>query len=103
MNQIEYEQYIVQRMLLIFCKRNHETNGELCDSCAKLRDYALLRLEKCTFGNEKPACKDCPIHCYKPEMREKIREVMRFSGSRMVWYYPVDSIKHLFRKSRKKD
>lgn len=101
MNQIEYEQHIVHRMLLIYCKRNHNSKNSLCETCVELKNYAFLRLEKCKFGNQKPACKACPVHCYKPEMREKIREVMRFSGPRMAWYYPVDSIKHLFHQRKK--
>jgi len=32
----------------------------------------------------KPACKACPAHCYKPEMRARIRGVMRHSGMRAV-------------------
>jgi len=97
MNQIEYEQHIVQRMLLVFCKKQHNTKSGLCESCIELKNYALQRLEKCKFGNEKPACKVCPVHCYKPDMREKIRDVMRFSGPRMAFYYPIDAVKHLFR------
>ncbi|OIP83625.1 MAG: hypothetical protein AUK44_04790 [Porphyromonadaceae bacterium CG2_30_38_12] len=102
MNEIEYEQHIVHRMLLIYCKKHHQTNDELCESCAKLNEYAFTRLEKCKFGNAKPACKDCPVHCYKPDMRADIRNVMRFAGPRMAFYYPLDAWKHLLRKFHKK-
>ena len=47
-----------------------------------------MRLDGCKFGNDKPACKRCPIHYYKPEMREKIRSVMRWAGPRMMIYDP---------------
>jgi hypothetical protein len=33
-------------------------------------------------------------------MRERMRAVMRFSGPRMMWYHPVDAIKHLWREWR---
>ena len=34
-------------------------------------------------------------HCYKPEMRERIRQVMRYSGPRMITKHPVAAIRHL--------
>ncbi|MFZ4581564.1 MAG: nitrous oxide-stimulated promoter family protein [Paludibacter sp.] len=102
MTQIEYEQHIVYRMLLVFCRKHHGVNKNLlCESCNQLNNYAQIRLEKCSFGNDKPACKICPVHCYKPDMREQIREVMRYSGPRMALYYPIDAVKHIFRKHNK--
>ena len=44
------------------------------------------------------ACKNCPVHCYKPEMREQIRIVMRWAGPRMLFYKPIAAIKHLLGK-----
>ena len=35
----------------------------------------------------KTFCSNCKVHCYKPEMRKKIRAVMRFSGPRMIFYF----------------
>ncbi|MBR5813546.1 MAG: nitrous oxide-stimulated promoter family protein, partial [Bacteroidaceae bacterium] len=55
------------------------------------------RLEHCKFGNGKSTCQKCPVHCYKPQMRERMRAVMRWSGPRMLLYYPIDAIKHLIR------
>jgi len=102
MTQIEYEQHIVYRMLLVFCRKHHDSDKNLlCKNCTQLNNYAQLRLENCKFGNDKPACKKCPVHCYKPVMREQIREVMRYSGPRMAFYYPIDAVKHLFRKHNK--
>jgi hypothetical protein len=48
----------------------------------------------------KTFCSNCNVHCYKPEMREKIREVMRFSDPRMIFYHPIMAIRHLI-ESRK--
>jgi hypothetical protein len=31
-------------------------------------------------------------------MREKIKEVMRFSGPRMLLYHPLDAFRHLLGK-----
>jgi hypothetical protein len=56
---------------------------ELCGSCAKLLGHAFVKRAHCPF-NPKPACKHCQSHCYQPLYREQIREVMRFSGRKLV-------------------
>ena len=65
-----------------YCKKRHHTHGMLCPDCAALRDYACQRSDRCPFMETKTFCSNCRVHCYKPEMREKIRAVMRFSGPR---------------------
>lgn len=44
---------------------------------------------------QKHFCANCRVHCYKPEMRERIKTVMHFSGPRMLLYYPLATIRHL--------
>lgn len=95
-SRIEKEKKTVKLMINLYCKKK-EGNTELCDECAKLLKYAETRLSHCKFGDNKTSCKRCPIHCYSPEMREKIREVMRFSGPRMIIYEPYEAIRHIFR------
>lgn len=51
--------------------------------------YAQKRLDKCVFGEEKPACKQCPVHCYQPAKREEMKQIMRWAGPRMLWRHPV--------------
>lgn len=82
-------------MIRLYCKKR-EGNTELCANCSELIEYSHKRLGSCKFGEKKPSCKNCTIHCYKPEMREKIRQVMRFAGPRMLLYNPFAAIKHLF-------
>ena len=60
----------------------------------ELKAYACRRLERCRWQEAKPACKRCPTHCYAPAMRQKIREVMRWTGPRMLLYAPVAAIRH---------
>lgn len=67
----------------------------LCADCAELLAYARRRLEKCRYGAEKPTCAKCTTHCYKPEMRERVRVVMRYSGPRMIREHPVLAVAHL--------
>ena len=97
MSKISSEKRTVEYMIGLYCRKNHHANG-LCPDCEVLKNYALDRLTKCPFGDIKPACKDCKVHCYQVKMKEKIREVMRFSGPRMMIYYPIDYVKHLIRK-----
>jgi hypothetical protein len=91
---IEIEKQTVSAMIALYCRGHRHENP--CAECEALEDYALQRLDKCPYGNEKPSCKDCPIHCYKSAMREKIKEVMRYSGPRMLWKYPWLSIRYKF-------
>ena len=89
-------------MIGIYCRHNHQTRkSELCRQCRGLLEYALLRLEKCPFQEGKTTCGNCKIHCYKPGMRQKIREAMRFAGPRMVWRHPLMAIEHMIDGRRK--
>lgn len=91
------EQRVVSEMITLYCRKKHKSKwtGELCNECRELLDYAGMRAEHCPFMEEKTFCSNCKVHCYKPEMREKIRTVMRFSGPRMLLYHPMLTVWHL--------
>jgi len=88
------ERATLRAMIRIFCKGQHGEDP-LCKECSQLWDYAEERLTKCPFGVEKPTCQNCTVHCYKPEMRQQIREAMRYAGPRMIWHHPIMAIRHL--------
>lgn len=94
----EREKKIVSQMITLYCRKKHHTKKELCSECEKLKNYAVERSDKCPFMETKTFCSNCKVHCYKPEMREKIREVMRFSGPRMIFHHPVTAIRHVIEK-----
>ena len=96
------ERKTVELMIALYCRDHHQTTGELCQECGELADYAGKRLANCPFQENKTTCGNCPIHCYKPEFREKIREVMRYAGPRMTWRHPVLAIGHMIDGWRKK-
>ena len=96
-NRITEEKKVVEMMVRMYC-RHKEGNIELCSDCAKVLDYANNRLSLCRFGNNKPTCRKCPVHCYNKEMRERIRAIMRWSGPRMLLYHPVEAVRHLKRE-----
>ena len=95
--RIEEEKITVERMIRLYCYKK-EGNHALCHECHELLNYAHTRLSRCKFGEAKPTCRLCEKHCYKLAMKHKMREVMRFSGPRMLLYFPKDAIKHLWRE-----
>lgn len=91
----EREKKLVSQMIALYCKKKHHTRDGLCPECAALEAYARQRSEKCPFMETKTFCSNCPVHCYKADMREKIRKVMAFSGPWMLLYHPVTAIRHV--------
>lgn len=97
------ERETVQKMIALYCRAHHKTaDSSLCDDCQVLSAYAFERINGCPFGAEKPTCAQCPIHCYRPEMREKIRQVMRYAGPRMLWHHPYLAFLHIIDRFRRK-
>lgn len=94
MTRIEREQRVVEQMIRIYC-RQKEGNRKLCLECQALLAYARMRLSKCPFGESKTSCRKCAAHCYRPEMKARVKAVMRYSGPRMLLYHPIAAIRHL--------
>ena len=90
----EREKKTVAMMIRLYCRKKHGSK-ELCPECEALIQYAMVRSDKCPFMETKTFCSNCRVHCYKPEMREKIRAVMRFSGPRMIFSHPVMAVRHV--------
>lgn len=96
----EREKAMVSQMIALYCKKTHKTKKGLCSGCAELDRYARARSDKCPFMETKTFCSNCRVHCYKPEMREKIRLVMRFSGPRMILHHPIAAMRHVIETKR---
>ena len=97
----EKEKEIVSLMIAIYCRKKHRYKT-LCPECAALDAYAKQRSDKCPFMETKTFCSNCKVHCYKKDMRDKIREVMRFSGPQMIFYHPVMAIRHVMESKKEK-
>lgn len=95
--RIKEEKAVVEQMIRLYCQKK-EGNSSLCPECQNLLEYANGRLDRCRYGEKKPTCKKCPIHCYRPDMKERIRIIMRWSGPRMILYHPIAAIRHLLRE-----
>mgnify|MGYP000320682944 FL=1 len=89
-------------MIRIYCRGNHGTKEKLCEDCQALREYAVTRTQKCPFMETKTFCSNCRVHCYRPDMREKIRAVMRWAGPRMLLHHPVAAARHVIETKREK-
>lgn len=85
----------MRKMIGIYCAGHHGESAEnLCSACQEFFDYARVRLRKCPYGEEKPTCANCPVHCYKPARRAQAREIMRYAGPRMLLRHPLLAILH---------
>ncbi len=93
-DRLERERQTIQVMIEIYCRGHHHLTDALCPECQQLLTYAMQRLDKCPYQDDKPTCAKCPIHCYKPIMREQVRQVMRYAGPRMMLYHPLLTISH---------
>lgn len=94
------EKATVKKMISLYCHSHHSNSGsQLCDSCQTIYEYASKRIDVCVFGNDKPTCENCPVHCYNKEMKAKIKTIMRFSGPRMIYRQPIAAVNHFIDKA----
>ena len=100
-SRMDREAYTVEAMIRLYCRAEHGSKGPLCSECKELWEYAQMRLDKCPYQENKTTCAKCPVHCYNPAMREKVRAVMRYAGPRMLYRHPVMALLHLVDGLRK--
>ena len=103
---------ILARFVAIFCREKHggekaaftldvaglegvAAGAALCPECARLLRYAIAMRRRCSL-DPKPSCKKCPTPCYRPEHRERVRAVMRFSGMHLLKRGRLDLLLHYF-------
>jgi hypothetical protein len=71
----------------------------LCEECGSLLVYAEKRRAYCPQDKPdapKPFCSHCETHCYKSDMRELMRDVMRYAGPRAMFHgHAMDSVRHM--------
>ena len=105
-----HELKTIEAMVAMYCRGHRHLCGQghreersddfgrrqpLCADCVDLQDYAKRRLERCVFGDAKPTCANCVVHCYSAEMRNRIRIVMRWAGPRMLLRHPLLALSHM--------
>jgi len=104
---------ILARFIELFCQAKHDRKESgavaapevlqsgknrrlvLCQECAELLEHGIKKRTLCPLA-PKPACKNCHIHCYTPEYRQRIREIMAYSGRKMVLRGRLDYLWHYY-------
>ncbi|HWR70875.1 MAG TPA: nitrous oxide-stimulated promoter family protein [Dehalococcoidia bacterium] len=99
--RIARESRTVAVMIGLYC-HSHHGSARPCAECSELLAYTNERLEECPFQEGKTTCAKCPVHCFQPAMRDKIKAVMRHSGPRMLRTHPILAMRHFLDRSRKK-
>lgn len=66
----------------------------LCENCARLCAHAFVKRLHCRF-DDKPECKHCPNQCYHPRHQQQIRQVMKYSGRKLLMRGRLDYLLHL--------
>jgi hypothetical protein len=95
--RIAREKKTIDKMVQVYCKGRHENKGDqLCAECNEFLSYAFMRLDKCPFQEEKSTCGKCLVHCYQPQMKEKVKKIMRYSGPRLLLRSPGLALHHAF-------
>jgi len=101
--RLERENKTIQIMIRMYCQFHHVSENGLCEECNRLSQYAEQRVARCPYGYEKPTCVNCTTHCYKIDMREQIRLVMRFAGPRMLFRHPYLAVMHVIDARREQN
>ena len=91
-----WEKNTVYKMIRLFCKSHHNSEKQLCNDCSDLYNYSILRISNCFYEFNKPVCSSCKTHCFNEKNREKIILIMKWSGPKMLWYYPITLMKYLY-------
>lgn len=91
----EKEKRVVKLMIEIYCKGHNHLHTP-CEGCSELIEYVGKRIDNCPFMETKTYCNNCKVHCYKKDMKEKTKEVMKYSGPRMIFSHPIMVIDHMY-------
>lgn len=99
--KLKTELITIEKMTKLYCLQHHQQKVEQCRSCQDFINYAAKKLDRCVYGQNKPACKQCPIHCYKPAEKQLAQRIMRYAGPKMLFKHPILAIKHLIKSQKR--
>ena len=95
------ERKTISVMIAFYCRDHHHCETP-CEPCRELLEYAIERVRQCPLQEKRTICGKCHIHCFKPSMQKKIKEVMRYAGPRMLKAHPVLAAKHMLKSLGKR-
>jgi hypothetical protein len=102
---------VLANFIDIYCRENHKETEKhafhisdedlqaglqdlnLCSDCSRLLEHGIAKLTLCRY-EPKPSCRRCKTHCYAPGYRERVRVVMRFSGTYLIKHGRFDLLLH---------
>lgn len=102
---------VLANFVNVYCRENHKEASRqlfhiadedlqirlhglnLCSDCSRLLEHGIAKLSLCPY-DPKPSCRKCKTHCYAPGYREKVRAVMRFSGTYLIRHGRLDLLLH---------
>ena len=93
-NRIDQEKETLREMVTLYCRHRLKATS-MPEPYEQLVDYAYKRLERCRWGTKKPNCHQCRVHCYAPDKRQQVREIMKWAGPRMIIYAPIKAMRYL--------
>lgn len=94
--RIQRETKTISAMITLYCRKHHQADRPgICTQCKAIQDYAIKRLHNCPFIENKPTCGNCLVHCYNKEMQKKVRQIMRYSGPRLLLTHPILALRHI--------
>ena len=94
------EKKVISEMVKLYCRKNHKKR-ELCDECKDVLNYSLNRIDNCKYMDTKTFCSNCKKPFYSPKMKEKIKQIMKFSGPRILFHHPLLVISHMLSRFKK--
>ncbi|MFH1179497.1 MAG: nitrous oxide-stimulated promoter family protein [Candidatus Bathyarchaeota archaeon] len=101
-SKVDKDIQVLRDFIQIYCETKHkdlekiDENGiKLCVECHETLRYSTWRREVCP-QDPKPTCKNCEIHCYLPDQRAKIKNIMRHSGMLLIKRGRIDLLLHYF-------
>ena len=95
----------------VYCRENHKEPAKqafyivdedlqtrlrglnLCSDCSRLLEHGIAKLSLCLY-DPRPSCRKGKTLCYAPGYREKVRTVMRFSGTYLIKHGRLDLLLH---------
>ena len=87
------EKKVITEMVKLYCKKNHKNRDVL--------NYSLNRIDNCKYMETKTFCSNCKAPCYSPKMKEKVKQIMKFSGPRILFHHPLLVISHMLSRFKK--
>ena len=92
-------------MIEMYCRDHHDGASRdedgLCGDCAELLAYARVAAGQVPVRDGQADLRGLPDALLRPVMRERVRDVMRYSGPRMLKRHPVLAVAHLVDGRRK--